>query len=53
LPHDLAAISAWNLALRQEALGHAQDALALNQQDTRLQNNLKIIQQWFDDLNNC
>lgn len=50
LPHDLASIAAWNLALRQESLQHAKDALAKSPQDTRLANNLKIIQQWFDDL---
>jgi tetratricopeptide (TPR) repeat protein len=49
LPHDLAAIAAWNLSLRHESLKHAQDAVQKAPQDSRLQNNLKIIQQWFED----
>jgi tetratricopeptide (TPR) repeat protein len=49
LPHDLAAISAWNLGLRQEALQHARQALEINADDPRLQNNLAIIEQWFKD----
>jgi len=48
LPHDLAGIAAWNLGLRQEALQHAQQAVTHAPQDTRLQNNLKVIQEWFD-----
>jgi glycosyltransferase involved in cell wall biosynthesis len=47
LPHDLAAIAAWNLGLRQEARHHAQEALKCNSTDTRLQNNLKVIEDWF------
>lgn len=47
LPHDLAAIASWNLGLRQEARAHAQQALTFNNQDTRLQNNLKVIEDWF------
>ena len=48
LPHDLAAIAAWNLGLRKEALDHAKQATQLNKSDTRLQNNLKVIQDWFN-----
>lgn len=47
LPHDLAGIAAWNLGLRQEARAHARDAVAKAPLDTRLQNNLKVIQEWF------
>lgn len=43
--HDLAAVSAWNLGLKQESLSHATQALALNPQDARLQTNLKLIEQ--------
>lgn len=49
LPHDLAAISAWNLGLREESVAHARDALKMNSEDTRLQNNLAIIENWFRD----
>lgn len=49
LPHDLAAIAAWNLGLRQESLAHAQDALAKSPTDTRLQNNLSVIQAWIEE----
>lgn len=47
LPHDLAAISSWNLGLRQESRNHAREALRLMPTDTRLQNNLKVIDEWF------
>lgn len=49
LPHDLAAISAWNLGLRQEARAHAQKALEFSPQDVRLTNNLKVIESWFEN----
>jgi glycosyltransferase involved in cell wall biosynthesis len=49
LPHDLAAIGAWNLGMRKDALQHAKDALAKNQVDERLKNNLKTIEKWFVD----
>lgn len=48
LPHDLAAIAAWNLGLKLEALTHAKQAVDHNPLDNRLQNNLKVIQDWFD-----
>lgn len=51
LPHDLAAIGAWNLALRHEAVKHARDALKLKSEDQRLQNNLRVIEKWFTDNN--
>jgi glycosyltransferase involved in cell wall biosynthesis len=47
LPHDLAAIAAWNLGLRQEAKAHAENACAAAPNDTRLANNLKVIGEWF------
>ena len=50
LPHDLASISGWNLGLRQESLEHAQRAVAISPNDTRLQNNLEIIRQWMSNV---
>jgi tetratricopeptide (TPR) repeat protein len=47
MPHDLAAIASWNLGLRKEALAHAQAALEFDKTDQRLQNNVKLIEQWF------
>lgn len=47
LPHDLAGIAAWNLGFRQEARTHAAQAAQHAPHDTRLQNNLKVIQDWF------
>lgn len=41
LPHDLAAIAAWNLGLKDEARRHAADALALEPDDERLKRNLE------------
>ena len=49
LPYDLASIASWNLGLRHEALANAQKASDMNPTDTRLQNNLKIIQEWMDN----
>jgi hypothetical protein len=49
LPHDLAAIGAWNLSLRQEAVLHAGEAVKIKPEDQRLQNNLKVIERWFTD----
>lgn len=40
-PHDLAAISAWNLGLNDIALEQAMIALSLDPDDIRLQNNVK------------
>lgn len=51
LPDDLASIAAWNLGLRMEARTHAQAALDKNPSDSRLQNNLKVIQAWFNEQN--
>lgn len=51
LPHDLAAIAAWNLGLRQEALTHARMAIQFNATDTRLQNNVTLIEDWFKEQN--
>jgi tetratricopeptide (TPR) repeat protein len=47
LPHDLAAISAWNLGLKQEARDHARAACAAAPGDQRLANNLRVIEEWF------
>jgi tetratricopeptide (TPR) repeat protein len=43
--HDLAAVSAWNLGLREQSLTYAEQAVQLSPQDSRLQNNLQLIQQ--------
>ena len=40
-PHDLAAIAAWNLGLKDVALAQAKQALELEPTDIRLQNNVK------------
>jgi glycosyltransferase involved in cell wall biosynthesis len=39
LPHDLAALAAWHLGLHTSALEHGTHALALNQDNPRLQTN--------------
>lgn len=43
LPHDMAAIAAWNLGHVAAARQHAKDALELAPDDERLQNNLKFM----------
>lgn len=43
-PHDLAAIGAWNLGLKSEALRHAQNALALCPTDPRLAANVRLME---------
>jgi hypothetical protein len=43
--HDLAAVSAWNLGLKEQSESHAVMAVQLSPQDTRLQNNLRLIQE--------
>jgi glycosyltransferase involved in cell wall biosynthesis len=43
--YDLAAVSAWNLGLRDQSESYAVQAVQLSPQDDRLQNNLKVIQQ--------
>lgn len=42
-PHDLAAIAAWNLGLLDKALMHAENALELAPDNTRLQDNVRLI----------
>lgn len=41
LPYDLAAISAWNLGLKEQAAVYGEKALELNPKDQRLLNNLE------------
>ena len=41
LPFDLAAISAWNLGFKEEAVRHGQSALELDPENQRLKDNLK------------
>lgn len=48
LPHDLAAISAWNLGLKSSALEHAQLALGFESDNVRLQENLRLISEGVD-----
>jgi glycosyltransferase involved in cell wall biosynthesis/2-polyprenyl-3-methyl-5-hydroxy-6-metoxy-1,4-benzoquinol methylase len=43
MAHDLAAIAAWNLGLKQSAIKHAEDAIAHDPNDVRLQNNLEMM----------
>lgn len=45
MPHDLAAISAWNLGLRSIAIEQAEEALRLEPNDQRLAQNLKIMKE--------
>lgn len=40
IPYDLAAISAWNIGLKEEAAFYGEKALELNPKDKRLQDNL-------------
>ena len=49
LPHDLASIAAWNLGMYTESLDEAKIALSRNPEDKRLQNNLKLIQEFVDE----
>lgn len=44
-PHDLAAIAAWNMGLRAEAVEQGRLAAELDPEDDRLQNNLR----WFKE----
>ena len=49
LPHDLSSIAAWNLGMYRESLEQAKLALERNPEDKRLQNNLKLIQDFVDE----
>jgi Flp pilus assembly protein TadD len=42
-PHDLAAVSAWNLGLHDQARRHGADALALDPNDQRLRHNVVVM----------
>ena len=42
LPHDLAAISAYYLGLKDEAIRHGKDAIELEPDNIRLVNNLEF-----------
>lgn len=42
---DLAAVSSWNLGLKDKCLAYAEQAVRLSPQDDRLQNNLNVIRQ--------
>ena len=44
-PHDLASVSAWYLGLKKESIQHAKNALAIEPNDKRLQENLKLIEE--------
>ena len=43
-PHDLAAISAWHLGLKEQALEHANNALSFKPDDERLKGNVSMMQ---------
>lgn len=43
-PHDLAAIAAWNMGLKKEALFHAKNAAALCPSDMRLASNVRLME---------
>lgn len=43
-PHDLAAISAWHLGMKEEALKHAKNAVELSPHDDRLKANLTMME---------
>lgn len=47
-PHDLCSIAAWNLSLYKESLEQAKLALDKNPNDTRLQSNLKLIEDFMN-----
>lgn len=47
-PHDLASISAWHLGMYRESLEQSNLALSRNPDDKRLQNNLKLVQDFVD-----
>jgi hypothetical protein len=47
-PHDLASLAAWNLKMYRESLEQAGLALATNPQDQRLQNNWRIVKDFYD-----
>lgn len=47
-PHDLASLAAWNLKMYRESLEQAGLALAANPQDQRLQNNWRIVKDFYD-----
>lgn len=49
LPHDLVSISAWHLGLYQESLEQAKLALDRNPTDKRLQNNMKLVDDFIRD----
>lgn len=42
--HDLAAVSAWHLGMKEAAVSFAKDALALSPDDERLRNNLLLME---------
>ena len=42
-PHDLAAIAAWNLGLKESALAQAKLAVELSPDDLRLRRNVEMM----------
>lgn len=47
-PHDLAAIAACRMGMRERALPHAKEACALAPEDLRLRRNLEILEKGFE-----
>jgi glycosyltransferase involved in cell wall biosynthesis len=45
MPHDLIAVSAWNLGMAELAYEHGKKAVEISPNDERLQNNLKFYQE--------
>lgn len=49
LPHDLASIAAWNLRMYQESVEQAKLALERSPNDTRLKNNLELVEKFIQE----
>ncbi len=49
LPHDLASIAAWHLGMYKESLEQSKLALSRNPDDKRLQNNMKLVEDFFKE----
>lgn len=49
LPHDLASIAAWNLRMYQESVEQAKLALERSPSDTRLKNNLELVEKFIKE----
>jgi len=43
-PYDLASIASWHLGMKDQAIAYCKEALKLNPDDQRLQDNLKSME---------